>query len=68
LDTDTLHEKFDANAAHGSLVDEIQFNNVMKYIETGKTEATLAQGGNRKGDKGFFIEPTIFTNVPETAK
>ncbi|KAI8999720.1 indole-3-acetaldehyde dehydrogenase [Hyaloraphidium curvatum] len=60
--------QFDSTSAHGSIVDEIQFNNVMKYIETGKTEAKLIQGGNRVGEKGFFIEPTIFTEVPETAK
>jgi len=60
--------QFDANAAHGALVDEIQFKNVMQYIETGKKEATLLAGGNRVGDKGYFIEPTIFTDVKEDAK
>lgn len=41
---------------------------ILKYIEIGKQEgATLALGGKRLTenglDKGYFIEPTVFTNV-----
>ncbi|CAG8581745.1 2425_t:CDS:2 [Racocetra fulgida] len=36
----------------------------MSYIESGKKQgATLLLGGKRHGDKGYFIEPTIFVNV-----
>jgi aldehyde dehydrogenase (NAD+) len=39
------------------------------YIDAGKQAgATVEIGGNRKGDKGFFIEPTIFSNVTEDMK
>ena len=43
-------------------------NTVLNYIEKGKAEgATLACGGERaiEGDldKGYFIKPTVFTNV-----
>lgn len=34
----------------------------MKYIEEGKNSAKLITGGNQKGDKGYFIEPTIFVD------
>uniref|UniRef100_A0A1X7V4C4 aldehyde dehydrogenase (NAD(+)) n=1 Tax=Amphimedon queenslandica TaxID=400682 RepID=A0A1X7V4C4_AMPQE len=35
-----------------------------KIFESGKKEgAKLECGGNRVGDKGFFVEPTVFTNV-----
>ena len=38
----------------------------MGYIAAGQKEgATLATGGGRVGDKGFFIEPTVFTNVKD---
>jgi aldehyde dehydrogenase (NAD+) len=38
----------------------------MSYIDAGKQEkATLLAGGNRVGDKGFFIEPTVFANVQD---
>jgi len=63
-------DQFDADATHGPQVDEIQFNTIMKYIKTGVEEdgATLVTGGKRHGDQGYFIEPTIFTNVKEDAK
>ncbi|KQK08537.1 hypothetical protein BRADI_2g42360v3 [Brachypodium distachyon] len=39
---------------------------VLKYIEVGKREgATLLTGGKPCGDKGYYIEPTIFTDVKE---
>ena len=52
----------------GPVVNESQFNKVLKYIEIGKREgAKLVLGGRayRKGkcSKGYFIEPTIFTEV-----
>jgi len=41
----------------------------MNYIDHGKQSgATVEIGGKRKGDKGFFIEPTIFSNVTEDMK
>ncbi len=48
----------------GPLVSQRQFNAVMDYIKVGKEEgAALAYGGERVGDKGFFIQPTLFTQV-----
>lgn len=36
----------------------------MNYIDIGKKEgATLSFGGERHGTEGFFIKPTIFTDV-----
>ena len=48
----------------GPLISQDQRIRVMKYIKQGISEgATLVCGGNEINDKGFFIEPTIFTNV-----
>ena len=48
----------------GPLISQDQRNRVMKYIKQGISEgATLVCGGNEINEKGFFIEPTIFTNV-----
>lgn len=48
----------------GPLVSKNQLNTVMDYIEVGKKEgACLAYGGNRVGEKGFYVAPTIFTDV-----
>jgi aldehyde dehydrogenase (NAD+) len=47
----------------GPQVDDIQFKRVMGYIEDGKKEgATVATGGDRHGDKGYFVQPTVFTS------
>ncbi len=52
----------------GPCVDESQMKTVLRYIEVGKKEgATLLCGGNRLTgpghDRGYFVEPTIFTGV-----
>ena len=47
----------------GPSVDEKQFQTVLDYVEIGKTEARLILGGNRVGNNGFFMEPTIFDEV-----
>ncbi len=49
----------------GPLVSEKQQKRVLEYIEIGKKEgATLAYGGGApEGLNGFFVEPTLFTNV-----
>lgn len=44
------------------MADEAHFNRVMSYIDLGKKSGELLIGGARKGDKGFWIEPTIFLN------
>merc|ERR1719235_2467470 len=53
----------------GPQVDKIQFDKILGYIESGKKEgATVALGGKRQGDKGYYVEPTIFTNVKDAMK
>lgn len=52
----------------GPLVDRKQFERVLGFLESGKSEAELVVGGARKGDKGCFVQPTIFLNPKENAK
>lgn len=53
----------------GPLVSKKQHKRVLDYIKAGKEEgATLVTGGERLGDKGYFVKPTIFTNVKEDMK
>ncbi len=41
----------------------------MGYIDSGKKQnAKLMAGGNRVGDKGYFIEPTVFADVNDDMK
>lgn len=58
----------DPNMYFGPLVDKIQFDRVMNYLEVGKGEAQLVTGGNRLGDSGFYVEPTIFLNPGDDAR
>src|SRR5690606_20580869 len=53
----------------GPVVSQKQFDSIMGYIESGKADgAEVATGGKRRGDTGFFIEPTVLSNVPKDAK
>jgi aldehyde dehydrogenase (NAD+) len=51
---------------HGPLVDNLQFDRVQHYIQKGKEEgATIEVGGERVGEEGYFIPPTLFTGVTD---
>ncbi|ORZ20265.1 aldehyde dehydrogenase domain-containing protein [Absidia repens] len=59
----------DVKTFQGPQISKEQLNRVMGYIEQGKREgATLISGGKRIGNKGYFLEPTIFTNVTSSMK
>lgn len=59
-------DPFDAATEQGPQVDEDQFRKVMGFIESGKKQgAKLVAGGNRFGDRGYFIEPTVFADVQD---
>jgi RHH-type proline utilization regulon transcriptional repressor/proline dehydrogenase/delta 1-pyrroline-5-carboxylate dehydrogenase len=47
----------------GPVVDETAYHRIQEIIEKGKTEATLAFQATNIPDKGYFIPPTIFTDV-----
>lgn len=48
----------------GAQVTKAHFDRIMGYIAKGKEEgATVATGGKRHGTKGYFIEPTLLTDV-----
>lgn len=54
----------------GPLVDKAQFERVTGFIQRGKeqNQGTLLTGGARLGDKGYFVEPTVFTDVKEDSE
>jgi aldehyde dehydrogenase (NAD+) len=62
----TVGDPMDPNTEQGPQVDDVQFNKVMGYIESGKRDgARLAHGGERVGSRGYFIEPTVFVDVQD---
>ncbi len=62
----TLGDPFDKNTRLGPLASAAQRDTVLDYIEKGRKEgATVVAGGGRPANlpKGFYVEPTIFSNV-----
>ncbi len=67
-----LGDPLDPKTRLGAVVSETQMNTVLSYIDAGNKEgAKLLAGGKRaavNGDRGFFIEPTIFGSVKNDMK
>jgi aldehyde dehydrogenase (NAD+) len=65
----TVGDPFEAGTEQGPQVDKTQLERVLGYIESGQSEgAKLNCGGGRVGDKGYFVEPTVFSDVQDTMK
>lgn len=64
-----LGDPFDLNTAQGPQISSVQCDRIMGYIKSGKEEgATCLVGGERHGQEGYFIQPTIFTDVKPDMK
>ncbi|KAI7286888.1 retinal dehydrogenase 2 [Hortaea werneckii] len=66
--TSKIGDPFSDETFQGPQVTKAQYERVLSYIEAGKSDgATLAMGGeaykNVGNGKGFFVSPTVFTNV-----
>jgi aldehyde dehydrogenase (NAD+) len=62
-------DPFEPGTTQGPQVSQEQFDRVMGYIDAGKKEgAKILTGGNRVGDCGYFIEPTVFADVKDEMK
>jgi aldehyde dehydrogenase (NAD+) len=52
----------------GPQVDKLQFDKILAYIQQARDQgATVAAGGNKAFDKGYWIQPTILTNIGDDA-
>lgn len=59
-------DPFEADVLQGPQVDDIQFNRILSLIEAGKKEGAKVEcGGTRRGQVGYFIEPTVFSDVTD---
>lgn len=62
-------DPFDKETFQGPQISQVQYDRIMGYIESGKAEgAKLELGAERHGTKGFFIQPTIFSNATADMK
>jgi len=60
----TQGDPLDPKTRLGPQVSEAQMKQVLGYVEKGRAEgARLVCGGERPAGKGYFVRPTIFTDV-----
>ncbi|HYV19627.1 MAG TPA: aldehyde dehydrogenase family protein [Verrucomicrobiae bacterium] len=57
-------DPLDPKTRLGPQVSEAQMRSILGYVDKGKSEgARLVTGGERPQGKGYFVRPTIFTDV-----
>ncbi len=52
----------------GPLQNKAQFEKVMGFLDSAKKDGKVIAGGGRKGDKGYFIQPTVVRDIAEGSK
>ncbi|MCE9604791.1 MAG: aldehyde dehydrogenase family protein [Planctomycetia bacterium] len=64
--TRKLGDPLDLATEQGPQIDKEQFDKIMRYIDLGKEQgADLITGGKRFGNRGFYVEPTLFAGVSD---
>ncbi len=64
-----LGSGFDAATQMGPLVSQEQLERVCSYIDAGVRDgAQLVTGGKRAGERGYFVEPTVFAGTQQSMK
>jgi aldehyde dehydrogenase (NAD+) len=59
-------DPLDPSTEQGPQVSQEQLDKILGYIQLGEKQgAQLVAGGRRVGDRGYFVEPTIFDNVSD---
>ncbi|MDQ6672142.1 MAG: L-glutamate gamma-semialdehyde dehydrogenase [Chloroflexota bacterium] len=58
----------DPSSQIAAVIDESQFNKVSSYVEVGHREGRLVVGGEPDGADGWYIQPTVFADVPEDGR
>jgi aldehyde dehydrogenase (NAD+) len=62
-------DPFDMATTQGPQISQEQCDRIMGYIDIGISEgANLLSGGKRVGNKGYFIQPTIFDGVKDNMR
>ncbi|KAI7734473.1 hypothetical protein M8C21_030281, partial [Ambrosia artemisiifolia] len=62
----TVGDPFQKEIEQGPQIDTEQFEKVLRYIRSGiESNATLECGGDKIGSKGYYIQPTVFSNVKD---
>ncbi|KAH3678547.1 hypothetical protein WICMUC_001356 [Wickerhamomyces mucosus] len=60
---------FEEGTFQGPQTSQMQLDKILSYVKIGLDEgATLVTGGERLGDKGYFVKPTVFADVKENSR
>ncbi|KAK9879196.1 hypothetical protein WA026_004045 [Henosepilachna vigintioctopunctata] len=58
---------FDLKTEQGPQIDDIQMAKILGLVKAGvKDGAKLLTGGEQHGDKGYFVQPTVFCDVDDS--
>jgi len=59
-----MGDLLDRNTSLGPVISEKQMKSILDYVDIGEREgASLVTGGERVGQRGYFISPAVFANV-----
>lgn len=59
-------DPFAPGTIQGPQIDKGSLDKILTFVDSGKQEgAKLEVGGNRFGTQGYFMEPTVFSNVTD---
>jgi aldehyde dehydrogenase (NAD+) len=59
-------DPFDPKTDQGPQINQKMLDKIMNLINSGKQQgAVLETGGNRIGSTGYFVQPTVFSNVTD---
>jgi acyl-CoA reductase-like NAD-dependent aldehyde dehydrogenase len=65
----SVGDPFDVKNESGPQINDLQMKKILDLIESGKQQgASMLCGGSRIGDKGYFIQPTVFSDVKENMR
>lgn len=68
-DVSKVGDQWDESTFQGPQVTKAQYERILSYIDIGKSEgATILCGGKAQDGKGFFIQPTVFTDVKDSMR
>lgn len=59
-----IGDPLEASTSMGPLVSATQMKRVLEYIDIGRKEgASIVTGGERSGETGYYVQPTVFAGV-----
>ena len=58
----------DPSSQVAAVIDESQFRKVLDYVEVGQREGRLVVGGEPDGADGWYIQPTVFADIPQDGR